>query len=204
MAVVMALTGCKPLPLQKENQSCGGDYGGCAKGLRCSFKEKRCYRPVNCAHLQRRMKACLTEVVSVYAPQAAKLPAQTRIKLLERVGQHVQTEVVDHCTYDAAAYQKKHSTKPTKTKSYGEDLRAKEVGACLQLQGCRPFANCMLGLARLVGPKRPSPKDPPVFPIVPPRPAPVMKPAPTMPAARPAAPAPVKRPTTPRPAPRPR
>lgn len=174
VALAIGLAGCKPLPLQKEKERCGGDYGGCAKGLRCSFKKKRCYRPVDCAHLQRRLKACLTEVVSVYAPQVSKLPAQKRTSLLGRIGQHLKTEMVDHCTYDAAAYQKKHGTKPSITKSFGEDRRAKEITACLRQQGCRPFAKCLLGLARVMGPKRPSPKNPAVYPISPPRPAPVV------------------------------
>ena len=176
VGLVVGLAGCRDLPLQKENERCGGDFGGCAKGLRCSFKKKRCYRPVDCALLERRTKACLVELVSVYAPKMAKLPAPKRTRLLERIGQHLKTEMLDHCKYDAAAWQKKHATAPTKTKSYGEDPRAKEVVACLHKQGCRPFATCLLGLARVVGPKRPNPRDPPVFPIAPPRPAPEAKP----------------------------
>ncbi len=172
-AFALPMVGCQNLPLQKEGQTCGGAFGGCAKGLRCSFKKKKCYRPVDCKHLDRKMKACLSEVVSVYAPNLAKIPAQKRTRLLERIGQQLQTEVVDHCKYDAAAYQKKHSTTPTKTKSYGEDPRAKKIAACLHKQECRPFARCLLGLARVVGPKRPDPKGRAVFPIAPPRPAPV-------------------------------
>ncbi len=168
---LISLGGCKDLPLQKEGQTCGGAFGACAKGLRCSFKKKKCYRPVDCAHLDRKLKACLSEVVSIYAPQAAKIPVQKRTRLLERIGQQLQTEVVDHCKYDAAAYRKKHSTTPTNTKSYGEDSRAKKIAACLHKQECRPFAQCLLDLARVVGPKRPTPKNPPVFPITPPRPA---------------------------------
>ncbi len=119
LALSLPLTGCQELPRQKEGQTCGGAFGGCAKGLRCSYKKKKCYRPVDCARLDRKMKACLSEVVSVYAPQAAKIPAQKRTRLVERIGHHLQTEVVDHCKYDAAAYQKKHTTTPTNTKSYG-------------------------------------------------------------------------------------
>ena len=130
------------------------------------------------------MKACLAELASVYAPRAAKLPAAKRVRLLDRIGNHLKTEVVDHCKYDAAAYQKKHATTPTKTKSYGEDPKAKELAACLHKQGCRPFARCLLGLARLVGPKRPSPKDPPVFPIARPRPVPATTPDAGAPKAR--------------------
>jgi hypothetical protein len=228
LAVVLALgpaltlLGCGDLPLQKEGQSCGGAYGGCAKGLRCSFKKKRCYRPVDCAHLDRKVKACLSEVVSEYAPGLAKVPAQKRTRLLERIGQHLQTEVVDHCKYDAAAYQKKNATIPTQTKSYGEDPRAKEIAACLHKQECRPFARCLLGLARVVGPGRASPKNPPVFPVSPPRPTPATAPDAKnpLPMTQPAMPAmptkaadptkaampvvPVKRPMVAKPAPRPR
>lgn len=168
----VGLGGCKDESLQTEGQRCGGEWGGCVKGLRCSFKKKRCYRPVDCAHLERRMKACLTEVVSVYAPQLTKLPAAKRASLLDRIGHHLQTEMVDHCKYDAAAYQKKHGTTPTQTKSYGQDPRGKKITACLKQQSCRSFATCMLELTRVMGPSRPKAGTQAVFPIAPPRPAP--------------------------------
>ncbi len=168
---LLALAGCADSSPQREGQRCGGDFGACASGLRCSEKKKRCYRPVDCDLLARRTRACLQELVSVYAPASAKLVAQKRAELLERIGERLRTEVVDHCRFDAAAYRKKHGVAPTDTKSYGEDPRAKEISACLGMQSCRPFARCLLGVARLVGPRRVRPGAVPVFPLERPRPA---------------------------------
>lgn len=170
---MVSVSGCSPDKPQQLGKSCGGDYGPCAKGLRCSDKKKKCYLPVDCERLAVRIKACVPEIVELYAPSSKALPPRKRVDVMDKIRAHLTTDVVDHCRFDAAAFRKKHSTAPPQKKSYGEDPQAKELNACLGLQGCKPFARCFLGLARLVGPEAANPKDPKVFPVFPSRKAPM-------------------------------
>ena len=164
MLFTLGAVGCRDHTPQTLGQRCGGDHGACAKGLRCSDKQKRCYLPVKCDLLEKRLKACIGDLISLYAPKSATLPPAQRVKLLDTLAEKLQTELVKHCRFDAATYRDKHGLTPPKTKSRGEDPQAEAVNACLEKPQCNAFSRCVLELARLIGPKRPRPDAPTPFP----------------------------------------
>ena len=166
------LTACTSYEKGAAGDRCGSDMP-CKKGLRCSLKKKKCYRPVNCRALAKRLNACTSDIVSIWQPAFAKLPSTKRVALIERVREHLKTEVVDHCRYDARVYRKKHGTTPPSKRSYGEDRDAAVIRGCLRKPTCAEFATCWLTHAKLIGDKAPGRGRMQVFPLALPRPRPM-------------------------------
>jgi len=127
----------------------------CKPGLRCSFAKKRCYRPVDCGRLQKRLEACAPELLQTRFPGFKKLPAARRVRLVSQVTERLRSEVVKPCRYDARAAKRKHGKTPTVKRSWGEDPHADKMNACLAKPACEPFARCVLELAHVIGPKAP-------------------------------------------------
>lgn len=171
-ALAFCIAGCVQVQPSSEGERCAEDQP-CAKGLRCSFGKKRCYRPVDCDVLAKRLRACTRELMEAFAPEAKRLPAATRSKLLPRIQEQLRTQVVEHCRYDAAAHKRKKGTKPTKKKSWGEDVEAKALRGCLAKPSCAGFATCSLGVAGLRGDRQKDPEHRAVFPLDIQRPAPL-------------------------------
>lgn len=156
--------GCGSEARRKEGESCSRD-SPCARGLRCSFQKKRCYRPVDCKRLETRLDRCLEEIVFAFAPQARKLEPARRVKVMKKISNAVAEDLVKACRYDARAFRRKHGQEPPQKRSRGEDARASEINACLEQDACPDFARCILAAARLRGKKRPDPRRKRVLPL---------------------------------------
>ena len=124
----------------------------CAKGLRCSTK-KKCYLPVDCRGLKRKLRACLGELVAIVAPHVRRMDKTKRATLLAAVGKEITDEVIEPCLLTRAGYIRKHQVKRDEAKSKGEDPDAKEINACLTRSKCGDFARCILKLGKLIGKK---------------------------------------------------
>jgi hypothetical protein len=164
LALTLCLPGCTRVQPSSGGERCAEDQP-CAKGLRCSFKEKRCYKPVDCDVLAKRLKACTPELMETFSPAAKKLPAAKLATLLPRIQEHLRTAVVEHCRYDAAEQKRKTGVKSTKTKSWGEDAEADALNGCLAKGPCAELAKCLLGTAGVLGDRSKDPNYPAVFPL---------------------------------------
>jgi len=172
---LVPLTACTSYEKGQAGDRCTSD-APCAKGLRCSFKKKRCYRPVDCNRLAKRLNACTVDLFATWRPAFQKLPATKRTALVQRLRAHLKSEVVDHCRFDARAYRRKHGTTPPTKKSWGEDRDAAVINGCLKKATCGEFATCWLTQARMIGKNAPNKNRMKVFPLA-------------LPQARPATPA---------------
>lgn len=166
----MSLPACVRVQHSSEGERCAEDLP-CKKGLRCSFKKKRCFKPVDCDLLGKRLNSCTRELMEAFSPEAKSLAEKERAKLIPRIQEHLRRDAVEHCKFDASEHKRQKRTKPPMEKSWGEDAKGETLSGCLAKAACSDFAACFLVAAGVMTDRTKDPGYHPVFPLKLARPA---------------------------------